>query len=217
MSRGEGAILGKFGAISRGFNSFVALTPGSSPTAWARGEPHADLFGVLKRQLQRGGSFASALHSPPRRVRERGARLIRVHRLSSLCAGRARFFALTPSPSPTVWERGVGAHGSAPCSAFPLSRPAGEGDTGGEGKKARLPVHACAGKVAPASAILCRTDVPLPGGARGVRATRRDGACPRAKSAGIPPPAVEPYPNIWGGNAWTLASYTYICTQSLAY
>ena len=32
---------------------------------------------------------------------------IRVHRLSSLCAGFARFFALTPSSSPTVWERGA--------------------------------------------------------------------------------------------------------------
>jgi UDP-3-O-[3-hydroxymyristoyl] N-acetylglucosamine deacetylase len=32
--------------------------------------------------------------------------------------------ALTPSPSPTAWERGVG---------FPLSRLAGEGDKGGEG------------------------------------------------------------------------------------
>ena len=75
---------------------------------------------------------------------------------------RRTFFALTPSPSPTAWERGVGAHGGAPCSAFPLSRPAGEGDKGGEGKKARLPVHARAGKIAPAATILCRTDVPLP-------------------------------------------------------
>jgi hypothetical protein len=35
------------------------------------------------------------------------------------------FSALTPSPSPTAWERGA---------EFPLSRKAGEGDTGGEGK-----------------------------------------------------------------------------------
>jgi hypothetical protein len=35
------------------------------------------------------------------------------------------FFALTPSPSPTGWERGI--------RAFPLFRLAGEGDTGGEG------------------------------------------------------------------------------------
>ena len=73
-------------------------------------------------------------------------------------------------PSPTLWARGVGAHGGAPCSAFPLSHavgagcrgarrcalqrvphppPAREGDKGGEGKKARLPVHACAGKNSP--------------------------------------------------------------------
>ena len=44
--------------------------------------------------------------------------------MSSLCAGRARFFALTLSPSPTLWARGVGAHGGAPCCAFPLSREA---------------------------------------------------------------------------------------------
>ena len=62
---------------------------------------------------------------------------------------RRAFFALTPSPSPTLWERGVGAHGGAPCWALPLSRSAGEGDNGGEGKKARLPVHACAGKNSP--------------------------------------------------------------------
>jgi hypothetical protein len=60
---------------------------------------------------------------------------MRVHRLGSLHAESVYFFALTPSPSPTQWERGVGAHGSAPS---PLSRLAGEGDTGGEGKKLRL-------------------------------------------------------------------------------
>ena len=156
-----------------------------------RGEPRADMVGVLKRQLQRGRKLRFRTpQSPSPASRERGTKgvLIRVHRLSSLCAGRARFFALTPSPSPTAWERGVGAHGSAPCSAFPLSRRAGEGDTGGEGNTARLPVHACAGKIAPASAILCRTDVPLP--AKGVRAKRRacllthplgkNRACPQA-------------------------------------
>jgi len=36
----------------------------------------------------------------------------------------ATFFALTPSPSPTAWERGARAHGAA---AFLLSRSAEEG------------------------------------------------------------------------------------------
>ncbi len=31
--------------------------------------------------------------------------LIRVHCLGSSCVGRACFFALTPDPSPTEWER----------------------------------------------------------------------------------------------------------------
>jgi probable rRNA maturation factor len=38
--------------------------------------------------------------------------------------------ALTPSPSPTAWERGVGARRAAPLPPLPL---AGEGDKGGEG------------------------------------------------------------------------------------
>ena len=48
-------------------------------------------------------------------------------------------FALTPSPSPTLWERGVGANGCSPAAVFSLARPAGEGDTGGEGKQASTP------------------------------------------------------------------------------
>jgi Rod binding domain-containing protein len=46
----------------------------------------------------------------------------------------ARMLALTHSPSPTQWERGVGAHGCAPL----LPRLAGEGDQGGEGNPALL-------------------------------------------------------------------------------
>ncbi|MCL6535524.1 MAG: hypothetical protein K6U77_05575 [Armatimonadetes bacterium] len=59
----------------------------------------------------------------------------------------ARFVALTPSPSPTLWERGdarqrfwsAEASASAACGSgasalhIPLSRVGGEGDTGGEG------------------------------------------------------------------------------------
>jgi hypothetical protein len=145
MSRGEGAIRGKFRGILRGFNSFVALSPSPFPTAWARGEPHADLFGVLKRQLQRGGSFASALHSPPRRVRERGWGARR-------CAHRQRRAEapLPHSKTPAL----ASALGGSFASALhkPLRQPqrraeaklshsispsprAGEGDTAGEGKK----------------------------------------------------------------------------------
>ena len=46
--------------------------------------------------------------------------------------------ALTPSPSPTLWERGVVAHGGAPCCAFPLSREAGEGGCGVRKRSFRL-------------------------------------------------------------------------------
>jgi len=35
--------------------------------------------------------------------------------------GYALFVALTPSPSPTEWQRDVGAHGSAPSHRFPPS------------------------------------------------------------------------------------------------
>ena len=80
--------------------------------------------------------------------------LIRVQHLSSLHGEQTRFFR--PHPQPLSHAVGEGSR------AFPLSRLAGEGDKGGEGKKARLPVHARAGKIAPAAAILCRTDVPLP-------------------------------------------------------
>jgi hypothetical protein len=60
--------------------------------------------------------------------------------------------ALTPSPSPTAWERGAARSPSPAWGVWGL---------GGEGNTARLPVHARAGKIAPASATLCRTDVPL--------------------------------------------------------
>jgi hypothetical protein len=88
--------------------------------------------------------------------------LIRVHRLSSLCARRARFFALTPSPSPTGWERGVGAHGGAPCSAFPLSRRRERGTKGVRAIQRTCWFTLALGKIAPASKTSCRTVVPLP-------------------------------------------------------
>ena len=63
-----------------------ALTPSPSPTMWERGEPSADMFGVLKRQLQHQAEAA------------------------------------LPHSIITAWARGVGAHGGAPCGAFPLAR-----------------------------------------------------------------------------------------------
>ena len=96
-------------------------------------------------------NFGSAIGISPL---SRGERvLIRVHRLSSLCAGRARFFALTPSPSPTLWERGAArghvwsaealasawAEASLPHSIIPLSRKAGEGDKGVRAKRRACP------------------------------------------------------------------------------
>jgi hypothetical protein len=44
--------------------------------------------------------------------------------------------ALTPSPSPTAWERGVGANGCSPSHRFPLLPPAGEEDRGSKGNPA---------------------------------------------------------------------------------
>ena len=79
---------------------FFALTPSPSPTAWERG------VGA------HGGAPCSAF--PLSRRRERGTKGVRAHRLGSLFAGSARCFALTPSPSPTLWERDVGVHGGAP-------------------------------------------------------------------------------------------------------
>jgi hypothetical protein len=56
---------------------------------------------------------------------------------------RARCFWSAEAPA-SAW-----AEASLPHSIIPLSRPAGEGDKGGEGNTARLPVHACAGKNSP--------------------------------------------------------------------
>jgi hypothetical protein len=72
------------------------------------------------------------------------------------------FFALTPSPSPTGWERGVGAHGGAPCSAFPLSRLRERGIKGVRAIQRTCWFTLALGKIAPASKTSCRTVVPLP-------------------------------------------------------
>ena len=68
-----------------------------------------------------------------------------------------------PRAAPLSHAVGEGCRGARRCALqrVPPRPLAGEGDKGGEGNKARLPVHAHAGKIAPASATLCRTDVPL--------------------------------------------------------
>ena len=66
-----------------------------------------------------------------------------VQHLNSLHGEQTRFFRPHPQPlSPAVGE------GSR---AFPLSRPAGEGDKGGEGKEARLtePLYPYQGRAPP--------------------------------------------------------------------
>jgi Membrane-associated lipoprotein involved in thiamine biosynthesis len=78
----------------------VELSFGAIGKGWAIAQCVRILreLGVANALLDAGGSTLYALGTPEKSV------------------------ALTPSPSPTGWERGVGAHGGAPCSAFPLSR-----------------------------------------------------------------------------------------------
>jgi hypothetical protein len=64
----------------------------------------ASLFHASAREGNSWANRRSLLHP-----------LTRVHCLGSLQARRSHLLALTPSPSPTGWERGVGAHGGAPC------------------------------------------------------------------------------------------------------
>ena len=87
-----------------------------------------------------------------------------------------------PHPQPLSHCVGEGSR------AFPLSRSAGEGDTGGEGNTARLPAHASAGENRP-----CRSDsVP--------------NRCTLISSFGSPCPQGEPswrmawFPSRSGGN-----------------
>jgi hypothetical protein len=90
--------------------------------------------------------------------------------------GRVRpLSALTPSPSPTAWERGAArghvwsaealasawAEASLPHSIIPLSRPAGEGDTGVRATRSACLFTLALGKTAPASKTSYRTVVPL--------------------------------------------------------
>jgi hypothetical protein len=114
-----------------------------------------------------------------------------------------RFVALTPSPSPTLWERGVGANGGA----FPLSRRRERGTKG-----VRAIQRACPFTLAPFVALtpspsptLWERGVGANGGAfplsrrrergtKGVRAIQR--ACPftLAPFVALTP---SPSPTLW--------------------
>ena len=61
--------------------------------------------------------------------------LIRVHRVGRRARVRMLFCPHPRLPSHRVGE-GVGAHGSAPCGAFPLACEAGEGNTADKGTPA---------------------------------------------------------------------------------
>ncbi len=155
------------------------------PTVFGRTGSEADFTPLLQVPPAGGGNQTAV----PLAKQGEPTELIRVHRLSSLCAGRARFFALTPSPSPTLWERGVGAHGGAPCSAFPLSRRRERGTKGVRAIQRTCWFTLALGKIAPASKTSCRTVVPLPGGTQGVRTKER--ACLAATAHGKIAPTPE--------------------------
>jgi hypothetical protein len=82
---------------------FHALTS-QSPADASLFSSGASLFHASAREGNSWANRRSLLHP-----------LTRVHCLGSLQARRSHLLALTPSPSPTGWERGVGANGGSPC------------------------------------------------------------------------------------------------------
>jgi hypothetical protein len=75
---------------------------------WERGEPSADMFGVLKRQLQHQAE-AALPHStiPLSRLAGEGDKADKGTSLGFTVCEVRPLSALTPSPSPTAWERGA--------------------------------------------------------------------------------------------------------------
>jgi hypothetical protein len=143
------------------------LTPSPSPTSWERGAARGHVWSA--EASASAWAEASLPHSiiPLARLRERGTQGVRATRrahpftptrgkspLPQRCCAEPMYpYQLTPSPSPTMWERGAArghvwsaeasasawAEASLPHSIIPLARLAGEGDTGGEGKQASTP------------------------------------------------------------------------------
>jgi hypothetical protein len=129
-----------------GEGSRSALTLWSAEALASAGGSFASALWSAEASASAGGSFASALHKPLRQAEAPLPHSISLSPLAgegdtggggSVCVG-ACCFALTPSPSPTGWERGVGAHGGAPCRCFPPRPLAGEGDIGGEGSALQI-------------------------------------------------------------------------------
>jgi hypothetical protein len=65
--------------------------------------------------------------------------------------------ALTPSPSPTEWERGVGANGCSPPAVLPLSCESGRGVRGEGNDLSGLP---CASRLSVPLTQFCRPSMP---------------------------------------------------------
>jgi hypothetical protein len=131
MSRGEGAIRGEFGAISRGFNIRWA-------TRLLRETPRADLFSV-RAQRSSVGLLGQRQFFSPRKRRWAGARgrktaagrtAVRPYTPLPLCGRggtRDQANCRSPHPAATLWERGNAQQGAPPCAPTPLAHSVGEG------------------------------------------------------------------------------------------
>jgi hypothetical protein len=133
MSRGEGAIRGKFGAISRGFNIRWA-------TRLLRETPRADLFSV-RAQRSSVGLLGQRQFFSPRKRRWAGARgrktaagrtAVRPYIPLPLCGKggtRNRANRRAPlHPAATLWERGNAQSGEPPCAPTSRCHSVGKGE-----------------------------------------------------------------------------------------
>jgi hypothetical protein len=121
MSRGEGAIRGKFRGILRGFNIRWA-------TRLLRETPRADLFSV-RAQRSSVGLLGQRQFFSPRKRRWAGARGRKT------AAGRTAVRPYTPLPQAGEGERAIGRTAVRP---YPPRPQRGRG-AGGEGEKACAP------------------------------------------------------------------------------
>jgi hypothetical protein len=133
MSRGEGAIRGKFRGILRGFNIRWA-------TRLLRETPRADLFSV-RAQRSSVGLLGQRQFFSPRKRRWAGARgrktaagrtAVRPYIPLPLCGKggtRNRANRRAPlHPAATLWERGNAQSGEPPCAPTSRCHSVGEGE-----------------------------------------------------------------------------------------